>query len=80
MSERLSIDELAALVRRVFAPGAGDAHLAILIDQPDLSVKDRPEWLDRRRLALEWRDGLRRCASAWQGPVPRRGRRRPVGH
>lgn len=64
MSERLSIDELAALVRRVFAPGAGDTHLAILIDQPDLSVKDRPEWLDRRRLALEWRDGLR------QGGLP----------
>ena len=61
MSERLSADELAALVRRVFAPGQADAHLAILMDQPDLSVKDRPGWLDRRALALEWRDGLRQA-------------------
>jgi hypothetical protein len=66
MSERLSIDELASLVRRVFAPGPTDAHLAVLIDQPDLSVPDRPEWLDRRRLALEWRDGLRRCGLAFE--------------
>ena len=63
MIERLGDDELAALVRRVFAPGHDDAHLALLIDQPDLSVKDRPDWLDRRALALEWRDGLRRVGS-----------------
>jgi len=61
MSERLSDEGLAELVRRVFAPGPADAHLAILMDQPDLSVKDRPGWLDRRALALEWRDGLRRA-------------------
>ncbi len=59
MSERLSVDELAALVRRVFAPGDEDRRLAILVDQPDLTVKDHPAWSDRRALALEWRDGLR---------------------
>ena len=48
MSERLSVDELAALVRRVFAPGPADTHLAILMDQPDLTVKDRAAWQDRR--------------------------------
>jgi hypothetical protein len=63
MTERLDDDELAALVRRVFAPGPDDARLALLIDQPDLSVTDRPGWLDRRSLALEWRDGLRRVGS-----------------
>ncbi|NIM61043.1 MAG: hypothetical protein GTO30_05130 [Acidobacteria bacterium] len=62
MSERLTQAELAALVRRVFAPGPDDARLAILIDQPDLQVKDRPEWRDRRSLALDWRDGLRESA------------------
>ena len=61
MTDRLSVDELGALVRRVFAPGPEDGQLAILVDQPDLSVQDRPVWLDRRTLALEWRDGLRRA-------------------
>jgi hypothetical protein len=66
MIERLSVEELAALVRRVFAPGPEDAHLALLIDQPDLTVKDRPAWLDRRKLAFEWRDDLRRAASTFE--------------
>ena len=66
MTERLSVEELSALVRRVFAPGSQDAHLALLIDQPDLTVKDRPAWADRRKLALEWRDGLRKIGSMFE--------------
>ena len=49
-------EEIKAAVRRVFAPRPDDRRLALLIDQPDLTQSDRPEWLDRRRLALEWRD------------------------
>ena len=59
MNERLTVEELEALIRRVFAPGPDDRHLALLIDQPDEKRPDRPAWTDRRRLALEWRDGLR---------------------
>ncbi len=66
MKDTLSTTELEALVRRVFAPGPDDRRLAIFIDQPDLKVPDRPAWEDRRRLALEWRDGLRSGALGFE--------------
>lgn len=59
MSDRLTVEELKNLVQRVFAPGAEDRRLALLVDHPDEQRPDRPAWEDRRRLALEWRDGLR---------------------
>lgn len=59
MSDRLGVEDLETLVRRVFAPRPVDRHIAVLIDLPDLERPDRPAWADRRRLALEWRDGLR---------------------
>jgi len=55
----LDPQELDTLVRRVFAPGEGDRRIALLVDLPDDEKPDRPRWEDRRRLALEWRDGLR---------------------
>jgi len=59
MSERLSVEELENLIRRVFAPGPDDRRLALLVDHPDAECPDRMGWEDRRALALEWRDGLR---------------------
>lgn len=50
--------ELAALVRRVFAPGPRERALAILCDLPDALRADHPAWADRRALAAEWRDAL----------------------
>ena len=52
--ERLSCDELAALVRRVFAPREGDRRIAVLCDLPDDALPDHPAWLARRILAQEW--------------------------
>lgn len=54
MSEKLTADELVALVKGVFAPGPSDAHLAVLVDLPDEAVSDRPAWKERRALAAEW--------------------------
>lgn len=58
MTERLTADELVALVRRVFAPTPEDRRLAILIDLPDAEVPDQPAWRARRELAREWSDTL----------------------
>jgi hypothetical protein len=52
--ERLSGDELTALVRRVFQPQAEDRSLAILVDLPDDEVPDTPRWRQRRALAAGW--------------------------
>jgi hypothetical protein len=59
-SEDLTRDELAALVRRVFAPRPEDTGLAVLIDLPDERVPDDEEWADRRRTAAAWVAELRR--------------------
>ncbi len=58
MSERLSGGELAALVRRVFVPRAGETRLAILVDLPDAQVGDTDEWARRRAIALDWFEQL----------------------
>lgn len=52
--ERLRCDELAALVRRVFAPRKSDRRIAVLCDLPDKFLPDHPVWLERRVLAEEW--------------------------
>lgn len=54
MSDNLSFDELAALLRAVFAPGADEGWLTILVDLPGGAVEDTPAWADRRRIAEEW--------------------------
>jgi len=54
MSEKLSREELAALVGRVFQPGPGDRALAILVDLPDEKVPDSPLWRERREMAADW--------------------------
>ncbi|MDD5307444.1 MAG: hypothetical protein PHU25_08995 [Deltaproteobacteria bacterium] len=54
MTERLSADELVALVKRVFDPGPDDHRLAILVDLPDERTPDSPAWAERREMAGEW--------------------------
>jgi hypothetical protein len=60
MSERLSAEELIALIRRVFVLTPADRHIAILVDLPDGRAPDRPEWSERRRMAAGWADELQR--------------------
>ena len=59
MSERLSGEELVALVKRVFRPQAGEKALAILVDLPDAQVPDNEDWADRREIALAWAEELK---------------------
>lgn len=54
MNERMSGDELVAMVRRVFVPRPEEKRLAILVDLPDAKVGDDPDWRERREIALEW--------------------------
>lgn len=54
----LTGQELVDLVQRVFAPGADETHLAILVDLPDQHTPDHEEWQDRRRMAAAWQRRL----------------------
>lgn len=59
----LNGEELARLVRSVFAPGPDDRSLAFLVDLPDRTVVDHPAWARRRELACSWWRALREEAS-----------------
>jgi len=52
--DRLTAEELTALVQRVFEPRAADRALAIIVDLPDDTVGDNPRWKERRALAAGW--------------------------
>ena len=54
MIERLSGEELVALVRRVLQPTADEKNSAILVHLPDAAAADNPDWTARRATALEW--------------------------
>lgn len=54
MGERMTGEELVAMVRRVFRPRPGERRLAILVDLPDAAVADDPAWQARRAIALDW--------------------------
>ena len=54
MTERMSGDELVAMIQRVFVPKPGEQRLAILVDLPDAKVGDDPAWRARRDIALDW--------------------------
>lgn len=54
MTERLSGDELVALVKRVFLPREHEAGLAILVDLPDVVIPDNKDWITRRKIAADW--------------------------
>jgi leucyl aminopeptidase (aminopeptidase T) len=52
--ERLTSNELVALVRRVFRVTKEDRALAILIDLPDGHCPDHDRWRVRREMAFGW--------------------------
>lgn len=54
MTERLTGNELVALVKRVFQPRAGETGIAILVDLPDARVADNADWAARRAIAADW--------------------------
>ena len=58
MDDRLSGEELAALVGRVFQPVPGEGDLAILVDLPDEKVPDEAAWKARRAMAADWAAAL----------------------
>ena len=60
MEERLSGEELAQLVERVFAPRTEDTAVGVLVDLPDGELRDTPEWAARREMAAGWVRELRR--------------------
>ena len=53
-ANRLTAEELTALVQRVFEPGEEDQALAVIVDLPDDEVGDDPRWRERRALAAGW--------------------------
>lgn len=58
MHERLTGEELVALVQRVFRPQPDEKALAVLVDLPDEAVADNPDWHARREIAREWVEEL----------------------
>ncbi|UCH93280.1 MAG: hypothetical protein JSV88_23790 [Candidatus Aminicenantes bacterium] len=52
--EELSAEELITLVQAVFPRQRGDRKLGILVDIPQNSRKDHPDWILRRNMAEEW--------------------------
>jgi len=58
MSEKLSGEELRALVKRVFEPRESDRAMAVLVDLPDGEVPDNPAWQERRQMAAGWAERL----------------------
>ena len=62
--EQLSVEELIKLIKAVFPRLRGDRKLGILIDIPQNSRKDHPEWQLRRTMAYEWYKALKIKTSA----------------
>jgi hypothetical protein len=57
--EQLSVEELIKLIQAVFPTQRGDRKLGILIDIPQNSRKDHPDWKLRRTMAYEWYKALK---------------------
>lgn len=57
--KKLSVEELTKLIQAVFPTQRGDRKLGILIDIPQNSRKDHPEWKLRRTMAYEWYKALK---------------------
>jgi hypothetical protein len=58
MTQKLTGDELVALVKRVFQPRAVDRRLAIIVDLPDAEAADDTAWRERREMAAGWASEL----------------------
>jgi len=58
VEERLSSEELSALVQSVFSLKPQDKRLAILVDVPDAKIPDNNAWRKRRTIAYDWAEKL----------------------
>jgi hypothetical protein len=65
--ERLTGNELTALVQRVFMVRPEDTGLAIIVDLPDQTVADHERWRVRRDLAAGWFEELAPLSEAVLG-------------
>jgi hypothetical protein len=52
--ERLTKEDLVALIQSVFPHFPEDKRLAVLVDVPRRPASDDPDWAQRRKLAEEW--------------------------
>ncbi len=62
--DRLTAEELTALVQRVFQPREEDRTLAVIVDLPDDLVPDTESWRERRAIAAAWARELAGARSA----------------
>ena len=62
--EQLSGEELINLIQSVFPRRRGDRKLGILVDIPQNSRKDNPDWKLRRTMAYEWFNALKNKTAA----------------
>ena len=63
MEEKLSGTELKSLIQSVFSLSPNDKKLAILIDSPDKTIPDNPQWKKRREIAQDWTRELKHVKS-----------------
>jgi hypothetical protein len=49
----------------IFAPESGEI-ITLLIDLPHGEILDNPMWVERRKMAKQWRDNLSKLASYWR--------------
>lgn len=59
-SGNLTSVELRQLIQAVFAPTVSDTSLILVIDVPNAEVPDSEGWQERRAIAVEWLNALRR--------------------
>lgn len=64
LEERLSREELTALIRSVFSLRPEDKLLAIIADVPDTVIPDNDAWHKRRSIAYDWGQELTKAKSS----------------
>ena len=65
MIRNLTYEQLSSVLRSVFAPKEGEKDLTFLVDLPGGQTPDAYEWLDRRRMSIEWFSLLQEHAAEW---------------
>ena len=65
MIKNLTYPQLASVLRAVFEPKEGERDLTFLVDLPGGALPDAFEWLDRRRMSVEWFSMLQEHAREW---------------
>jgi len=65
MIKNLTYQQLASVLRSVFDPKDGERDLTFLVDLPGGELPDSLEWLDRRRMSVEWFSMLQEHAGEW---------------